>query len=214
MNAPPDHTLKRACETLASADKALARAYDEIDVPAWRSGEASYAAIARMLTYQQISTKAAGSIWGRVRKRYGDLKPEIILAATEDELRACGLSRPKVRYLKAVAEALVTGQLNFQRVLAAPVDAAHKELISVTGIGPWTAELFLLYAGNMDAFPPGDVGLMEAHRLLLRCDTRLDTKSFSNLAETWRPFRGVAAHLLWGWINMRRANEDKPSPQA
>lgn len=214
MSAPSRSQLKQACKLLAGTDRALERAYDETGVPDWRSGEANYAAIARMLTYQQISTKAAGAIWGRVQARYGDLKPEVILAAKVEDLRACGLSRPKIRYLTAIAEAVVTGTLNFERVLGAPIDAAHKELVAVKGIGPWTAELFLLYAGNMDAFPPGDVGLMEAHKLLLRSDTRLDAKAFSTLAETWRPYRGVAAHLLWGWINMMRAKEGRPSPQA
>ncbi len=214
MSAPSGKRLKNACERLASRDKALERAYDETGVPDWRCSEANYAAIARMLAYQQISTKAAGAIWGRVLERYGEPTPEIILAASEDDLRACGLSRPKIRYLNAIAEAVVTGTLNFERILAAPIEDAHQELVAVKGIGPWTAELFLLYAGNMDAFPPGDVGLMEAHKLLLRCKTRLDTKTFSALADKWRPYRGVAAHLLWGWINMMRAKEDRPSPQA
>ena len=88
-------------------------------------------------------------------------------------------------------------------------------MVSVKGIGPWTAELFLLYSvGATDAFPVGDVGLMEAHKLLLEVETRMEIKEFTAHAECWRPYRGVAAHLLWGWINDRRAKAAQPSPQA
>ena len=91
------------------------------------------------------------------------------------------------------------------------MDAARAELLAVKGIGPWTADLFLLYAaGKMDAFPHGDVGLMEAHKRLGGYDTRMTNKDFSAHAEAWRPNRGVAAHLLWGWLNAERAKAGIP----
>ncbi len=212
MTAPTKRALKAACETLASVDPALARAYNEIGLPTWRDQPASYAMLARIVTYQQISTKAAASIWGRVVDAYGeDMPPQTILAATEDDLRACGLSRPKVRHFTSIAEAIVTGALSFDRICAAPLNEARKELLAVKGIGPWTAELVLLYAiGAVDAFPVGDVGLMESHRKLGGYDTRMGIKAFTQHAEIWRPHRGVAAHLLWDWLNHFRAASKPP----
>ena len=206
MTAPSAAKLKAACRVLADADVALAKAYAAHGLPVWRSAKPEYATLARTVAYQQITTKAAGTIWGRVQDFLGDVTPETALSATSESLRNCGLSRPKVSHLTSIAEAIVSGQLNLARVCAAPLDEARKELIAVNGIGPWTAELFLLYAvGEMDAFPTGDVGLMQAHMQLSVDATRMTSKAFSTHADMWRPYRGVAAHLLWGWLNDQRA---------
>lgn len=215
MTAPSRRKLKAACETLAAADPALSRAYDELGVPTWRVGEPCYAALCRLIAYQQLSTKAAGTIWGRTEAFFGQVTPDAVLAADPEDIRACGMSRPKVRHMVSIAEAINSGALDLKRVCASDLDIARKELVSVKGIGPWTAELFLLYSvGAMDAFPVGDVGLMEAHKLLSEVETRMEIKEFSAHAEVWRPYRGVAAHMLWGWINDLRAKASQASPQA
>jgi len=204
MTAPTSDTLRLACETLAERDVALARAYAEIGLPVWRTTEPVYKSIARTVAYQQISVKAAAAIWERVCSHLGDVTPEAVLAEPLDSLRACGLSRPKIAHMTSIAEAIVTGDLSLSRVLSSPLEAARAELTSVKGIGPWTAEIFLLYSGETDAFPTNDVGLMESHRLLTRAETRLDKKGFEAKGETWRPYRGVAAHLLWGYLHKVR----------
>ncbi|MEQ3651494.1 DNA-3-methyladenine glycosylase 2 family protein [Hyphomonas sp.] len=215
MTAPSRRKLTTACKTLAAADPALGRAYEELGVPEWRVGDPCYAALCRLIAYQQLSTKAAGTIWGRTEAMFGEVTPEAVLAADPEAIRACGMSRPKVRHMVSIAEAMTTGLLDLERVCASDLDLARKELVSVKGIGPWTAELFLLYSvGAMDAFPVGDVGLMEAHKLLSEAETRMEIKEFTAHAACWQPYRGVAAHLLWGWINDRRAKAAQPSPQA
>jgi DNA-3-methyladenine glycosylase II len=204
--------LRTACDTLAAADPVLARAYDATGLPVWRASEPTYTLLARMITHQQISLGAAAAIWCRTQVLLGDVTPEAVLAADADALRACGQSRPKVGHLISIAEAVVTGTLSLARVWDAPLDDARKELVSVKGIGPWTAELFLLYAtGAMDAFPVGDIGLMEAHKRLAGHETRMDIKGFTAYAEGWRPYRGVAAHLLWAWLRHDRGDA-APSP--
>lgn len=211
MTAPSTRRLKAACERLAGIDPALAGAYDAIGVPAWRSGSPTYAMIGRMIAHQQISTKAAATIWGRVEALLGEVTASALLAAQPDDLRACGLSRPKVAHLTSIAEAMQSGALDLARVCASDLDTARAELVGVRGIGPWTAELFLLYAvGTMDAFPTADVGLMEAHRQLSGHDVRMESRAFTAHAEAWRPHRGVAAHLLWGWLNAARDRESAP----
>lgn len=211
MTAPSKRTLKTACERLATTDTALARAYEVIGVPVWRTAAPGYGMLARMIAYQQTTTKAAATIWGRVEDYLGEVTPEAVLQTDPEALRACGLSRPKVSHLTSIAQAMVSGELNLDRVCAADLESARRELISVRGIGPWTAELFLLYAvGAMDAFPVADVGLMEAHKQLGRYKIRMESKAFTAHAERWRPHRGVAAHLLWGWLNAERARDAAP----
>lgn len=211
MTAPGRRKLKTACDRLALADPALARAYETIGVPAWRTSEPGYNMLGRMIAHQQLSTRAAATIWGRVEAHLGDVTPQSMLAADSDSLRACGLSRPKIAHLNSIAEAILSGQLDLSRVCATDLDSARAELVSVRGVGPWTAELFLLYAvGAMDAFPIADVGLMEAHKQLGEYEIRMESKAFTTHAESWRPFRGVAAHLLWGWLNAQRARDSAP----
>lgn len=206
MTAPGKAKIKSACEHLSKADPALARAYQAIGLPEWRARPATYETIATTIAYQLISTKAAASIWGRVTAGLDTITPAVILATEDEALRAFGLSGPKVSHLKSVATAMETDALNLERLARAPLDEARKELLNVKGIGPWTANIFLLSAlGEMDAFPAGDVALMETHKRLSGAPTRMDTKAFTKHAENWRPYRGVAAHLLWGWLNAERA---------
>ncbi len=101
---------------------------------------------------------------------------------------------------------MINGTLDFLALADMPVADARKRLLSVRGIGPWTADTFLMTAlGHMDAFPHGDVGLMEAYKRLSGAELRLDSKVFSTLSETWRPYRAVAAHLLYDWLNAGRS---------
>lgn len=204
--APSAFAIQKACETLADRDALLARAFIDVGMPEWRAAPAEYETLARAITYQLISTQAAAKIWGRVYVNLeGDVCPERVLRSSEADLRACGLSGPKIKHMCAIAEAVQSGRLCFQRLREADIGDARSELLSVSGIGPWTADLFLMNAlGHMDAFPHGDVGVMEAHRLLLGVETRDTAKEFLQRAEAWRPYRGVAAHLLWKWIHQWR----------
>ena len=206
MTAPSPAKIQAACQALGKADPALARAFKEIGVPEWRARPRTYETLATSVAYQLISTKAAASIWGRVTDALPAITPDTVLATDDDALRAFGLSRPKVSHLKSIATAIETDALNLERIAAASLADARKELLAVKGIGPWTAELFLLYAlGEMNAFPTADVGLMEAHKQLSGAQTRMSAKAFTAHAEAWQPYRGVAAHLLWGWLNDQRA---------
>ena len=205
MSAPNQAVLTRACEALAARDDALSAAYARVGLPTWRVADANYQTLARSVVYQLISTKAADAIWQRVLARYVAVTPEAICGDDQAELQACGLSAPKLAHLNAIAQAILQGRLDFDRLEAAPVSNARAELLAVKGIGPWTAESFLMMAlGHLDAFPIGDVGLMEAYKRLSGSPTRDDKKGFTARAENWRPYRAVAAHLLYDWFNATR----------
>jgi len=211
VTAPPEADIRQACERLAAFDPALAAAYEVTGVPAWRAHAPSYELLARTVVYQLVSTRAADAIWGRVQAFLGAVTPRAVLECDQEALRACGLSRPKLSHMASIASAMEEGRLDLARIAAAEVEAARAELLAVKGIGPWTADLYLLYAaGKMDAFPHGDAALMEAHRRLGGYEKRLSNKEFSAHAEGWRPHRGVAAHLLWGWVNAERAKQGIP----
>lgn len=203
--APSEKILRAACLALAEKDAALASAYATVDLPTWRVREADYKTLARIVVYQLISTKAADAIWRRVLARFDALSAPALLADDQDALLACGLSRPKLAHLQAIAAAVLDGTLDFPALAEMPIAEARKRLLSVRGIGPWTADTFLMTAlGYLDAFPHGDVGLMEAYKRLSAAEERLSSKAFSALAETWRPHRAVAAHLLYDWLNAGR----------
>ena len=206
MTLPTQGQIKSACEALAKSDAGLAKAYKAIGPPQWRARPLTYETLATSVAYQLISTKAAAAIWARVKDALPSITPDTMLACPDDTLRAAGMSRPKISHLKSIAASMQAGTLNLERVSTSPLEEARKELLAVKGIGPWTAELFLLYArGEMDAFPTGDVGLMEAYKHLSGATERMTAKAFTAHAEGWRPYRGVAAHLLWGWLNAERA---------
>lgn len=206
MTGPSAEELRQACGTLTARDPHLAMAYRAIGLPHWRGTKASYETLARIVVYQLISTKAADAIWSRVRARYTEMTAPTVLEDDAEALLACGLSRPKLQHLLAIAAAVEAGHLDFERLAKCSFDDARKTLLAVRGIGPWTAETFLMNAiGHLDAFPHGDVGLIEAFKRLSGAENRLSAKEFSAHADKWRPFRAVAAHLLYDWYNANRA---------
>jgi len=210
MTSPDEKKLIVACKTLAQRDLALAHAYQSVGVPTWRTRPATYETLAQIVVYQLISTKAADAIWSRLIARYAVMTPRAILEDNDDAILACGLSRPKLLHIKAIATAVEQGDLNFGELAKAPIEQARKTLLKVRGIGPWTADTFLMNAiGHMDAFPSGDVGLIEAFKRLSDADARLSAKAFNSHAETWRPYRAVAAHLLYEWLHLERNRTSK-----
>jgi DNA-3-methyladenine glycosylase II len=197
--------LRRAVKTLARQCPIIETAHARVGVPAWRTRQRGYAGLARIIAYQQLSTKAAGRIWGRVDVLLGKVTPKGVLAADIDALRACGLSRPKIAHIRSIAEAVESGALNLKRVAKASDEDAQAELVAVKGIGPWTADVYLMFClGRWDVFPHADIGLSEAYRMITGERKRHPPKTFLKTGERWRPYRGVAAHMLWSYINAVR----------
>ncbi|SFI75189.1 DNA-3-methyladenine glycosylase family protein [Celeribacter neptunius] len=152
---------------------------------------------------QQISVAAANGIWKRL-KTARLTGPRKVLWATEDELRACGLSRQKVRYAKALAEA----RIDFKALRSAPAEEIVATLTEVPGIGVWTAEIYAMFSlGHADVFAPGDLALQEAARLLFDLPERPKERAFREMAEAWSPWRAVAARLLWAYYHVEKQRE-------
>jgi DNA-3-methyladenine glycosylase II len=152
---------------------------------------------------QQLSVAAADSVWNRLCAA-GAPDPEVLRALDEDELRACGLSRPKARYARALAGA----GIDYDELANLPEDEAIAALTAVKGIGVWTAEIYLMFSiGRADVFAPGDLALQESTRILFGLPERPAEKALRLQAEAWSPWRGVAARLLWAYYRVAKQRE-------
>jgi len=170
-----------------------------------------YAGIASIVVSQQLSTASAAAIWGRLAAAYDPFTPQALIRARSDRLARLGLSGAKVRALKEIARAIAGGALDCDALPDMAADAAHQALCAVHGIGPWTADIYLLFClGHPDAWPAGDLALQEAARLAFDLPARPNHKETGALAEPWRPWRGVAARLLWAYYRALKKRDVVP----
>jgi DNA-3-methyladenine glycosylase II len=201
--------LDSALDALLEHDPSLRDLVAVAGRPAVRKRDPGFEGLCAIVTSQQVSTASAAAIWSRVRARFDPLVPRAVLAVTDDDLRACGLSTPKIRTIRAMAEAADSGALAIDRIPHLPADEAHAHLVTVKGIGPWTADIYLLFCiGHPDAFPAGDLALQEAVRVGYGLDTRPNAAGLAAFAERWRPWRGAAAKLLWAYYSATRRRGD------
>lgn len=198
--APRPAEIAAARAALAQADPALARAHAQTPVFEWRLREGGYPGLFRMIVEQQVSVAAAASIWRRTIEGLGEVTPERVLAHDIESLRAFGLSGQKASYGREIALAQVEGRIDLEHIERLSDEEAVAALTAIKGVGKWTAETYLMFCeGRLDVFPGGDVALQEAMRWADGAEARPNEKQAYARAEIWRPHRGVAAHLLWGW---------------
>lgn len=206
--APTPAQVAAAREHLASVDPALARAHAQLPPFEWRLRAGGYEGLFRMIVEQQVSVAAAAAIWKRVVDGLGEITPETVLAREVEDLRAFGLSGQKAKYGREIALAHAEGRIDFGHLERLSDDEAIKALTAIKGVGAWTAETFLMFCeGRLDVFPGGDVALQEAMRWADGATLRPREKDAYARAEIWRPYRGVAAHLLWGWYGAVKRGE-------
>lgn len=164
-----------------------------------------FAGLASIIVSQQVSKASADAIFGRLKAAIDPLTAEGFLSAGEETWISAGLSRPKQRTIAAIAMAISEGSIDLGGLCDMPVEAAMEELVAIKGIGPWTAEVYLMFcAGHPDVFPAGDLALQEAIRLGFDLKDRPDDKHARLLAERWQPWRAVAARVLWAYYGKLR----------
>jgi DNA-3-methyladenine glycosylase II len=179
------------------------------EVPLRRHG-AGFQGLARIIVGQQLSIASAEAIWARFAAAFPQCAVEAIAGASEDALRAPGLSAAKIRTLRAAAAACVDG-LDLRALAEAPADEAHARLTAVKGIGPWTADIYLLFClGHADIFPVGDLALRNAVADAFGIATPVPLDALTKIAEKWSPWRGVAARLFWAYYRARREKAALP----
>jgi DNA-3-methyladenine glycosylase II len=190
--------LKAALDAVAARDPAVAAALAQAGYPEPRISAPGYQTLLRAVVGQQVSIQAAASMWAKLTAAVGDPPaPERLLEASDEMLRAAGLSRQKASYARSLAEVVVSGQLDFSRLSADDEDAIA-ELVQVKGIGRWTAEIYLLFAeGRLDIWPAGDLAVQIEVGRILGLDGKPTEKALREIAERWRPHRGAMAIFAW-----------------
>jgi DNA-3-methyladenine glycosylase II len=203
--------LDRAVAGLIDADPRFAAVLARAGRPALRRRPDGFSGLASIVVAQQLSTASARAIWERLNQAFDPFDHGAVLRARSARLARAGLSAPKIRTLKAVARAIDRGKLDLPALARKPADEAHAALTALHGIGPWTADIYLLFClGHADAWPTGDLALQEATRLVLALKARPTSKEMGPLAEGWRPWRGAAACMLWTYYRKAKQREGAP----
>src|SRR5256714_2570719 len=215
----PQSDLEDAIAALVKQDRRLKPIFELTGMPALRQREPGFAGLAHIVCGQQLSTASASAIWTRVSAAFDPFDHDAIRKARADRLGRLGLSAAKIKTLKNLAREIIAERVNLDVLAEEDADAAHHTLISLPGIGPWTADVYLLFClGHGDAWPAGDLAVQEGIRIGLGLQARPTEKQMAPLAEPWRPLRGAAAHLWWNYYRAVKKREgvlaDKLTPAA
>lgn len=195
--------VAEGAEWLAANEPRFAYALSQTGALPTRLRKDGFEALLSAIVSQQVSVAAANAIWNRL-KDAGITGPRKVMWSTDDELRACGLSRQKIRYARALASA----NIKFASLRERPNDQVMETLVEVPGIGIWTAEIYAMFSlGRADVFAPGDLALQESARLLFGLDERPKEKAMRQMALEWSPWRSVAARLLWAYYKVAKDRE-------
>ena len=206
--------MRAAIDALVRQDARLASIELAAGPLPWRIRPPGFPGLLQAIVAQQISNQAASAIWRRLAALPGALEPATLHALDDTALLAAGLSRPKVAHARALAAAFIDGRLHTETLASLGDAEAQSAITAIRGLGPWTAEIYLLFAlQRPDVFPAGDIAVAGAAAHLLDLPDRPGPAALRLLAETWRPYRALAARLLWHhWrhITGRPAMDDIP----
>ncbi len=200
---------------LIEADPRLKAVADKAGAFALRRREAGFAGLCAIVCGQQLSTASAAAIRDRLFAAFDPFHHDTVRKARNEKLKRLGLSAPKIKSIREIGKALAKGQIDLNAVGNMDADAAHAALVALHGIGPWSADIYLLFClGHSDAFPAGDLAVQEAARIAFGLRKRPDAKALTKMAEAWRPWRGVAAHLLWAYYHAVKKRDVVPAQSA
>lgn len=197
--------IREATTVLTAACPAMATIHETTGAPPLRRRANGFPGLARIIVGQQVSVASANAIWGRVEATVAPFESGILLRTEDEVLKACGLSAAKIKTLRGIASAIETGEINLRRLSRMQEDELRECLLALKGIGPWTADIYIMFClGRADGWAPGDLALQHAVRDILDLQDRPDQKEMVTIAERWRPWRSVAARLLWAYYAHRK----------
>lgn len=193
--------LKRACVHMRSV-------LEETGLPPLRRRANGFEGLARIIVGQQLSVASAGAIWGRLEKKVRPFEPDTLLRRRDTTLKACGLSASKIATIRGIAKAVDGGALDLGALASAEDDAIRERLIELKGVGPWTADIYVMFClGRADGWAPGDLALRYAVADAIGREALPDFGEMVEIAEVWRPWRSVAARALWAFYALRRTKK-------
>ena len=191
-------SYRRGLTELGSRDPDLGRVLVDFGPPPMWDREPGFATLVHIILEQQVSLASARACFGKLVAAVGELTPQSLLALDDESLKVVGFSRQKAEYSRVLAAAVDSGELDLEDLAGQGDDEARERLMQLKGIGRWTADIYLLMAlGRPDVWPVGDLALVVAVKKVKGLDTRPDPEEFLALGEAWRPWRSVAARLLW-----------------
>lgn len=203
-----DDDVRAGLAALIAADPRLHPIADASgDIPLRRRA-ADFEGLAQIITGQQVSVASAAAIFGRLKAMVDPLTVENLCSFSDSNLAGVGLSRPKIRTLRATVDTCAEG-LDLRQLTLVPAEEAHARLCAIKGIGRWTADIYLLFcAGHPDIFPPGDLALQIAVHEALKLAERPKPKDLDTIALAWAPNRAIAARLFWAWYKTRKQGRE------
>ncbi|MDH5674802.1 MAG: hypothetical protein OEZ06_21920 [Myxococcales bacterium] len=203
-HALSDRYIRRALREIAARDADVARTLKKVGYPPSRQRPAGFATLLRVIVGQQVSTSAARSIYGRLETALGPQAPapRTLLGLSDEQLRAAGLSRSKVVYARALAEAIAAGELGLDDLPEMPDADVIERLTAVKGLGVWSAQMYLIFSlGRRDVWPAGDLGVRAGLQVIKGLAERPSAAQTQLLVEDYRPRRSVIALLAWACAN-------------
>ena len=199
-----EQNLPAMCEELGRMDRRLAAIIDRYGIPPLWNREPGYATLVHIILEQQVSLASALAAFNKLKERIGEITPEKLLALSDSEMKACYFSRQKMGYARGLANAIIDGRLKLESLNNLPDGDAKSELKKIKGIGDWTADIYLLMVlCRPDIMPRGDIALYTAYKDLMDLRARPTADEFAAKAKKWKPFRSVAARLLWHYYLSR-----------
>lgn len=193
-----ERQLKAAAAMLAEQCRVMARILKRTGLPPPRDFPADFSGLAKIIVGQQLSAQSAAAIWARVERAHVPFTPQKFQSSSDGDLKLLGLSNGKIRTLRALSFAVLKDGLDFNELNIAEDRVIIERLTTIHGIGPWTADIYLLFAlARRDAFAPGDLALQLAVQHHFKLKARPTADELQRIAERWRPARAVAARLLW-----------------
>ncbi len=204
-------SFPRAIQILCNKDADLAHILTKLDPPAFWTRKPGFASLIQIILEQQVSLASARASFNRLQEAVSPLTPERFLESEDSLLKSCGFSRQKTAYSRNLANAIVDGHLNLDWLVSMADRKVRTELVKIKGIGPWTANIYLLTVlRRPDVWPKEDLALAVAAQKIKRLKTRPTPRELEDLGEIWKPWRAVAARLLWHYyLNYREQDNFK-----
>jgi DNA-3-methyladenine glycosylase II len=206
-----DGDLRAGLAELILTDPRLKPVAEKAGAFSLRRREAGFPGLCAIVCGQQLSTASAAAIRARLFAAFDPFHHDTVRRARTDKLKRLGLSAPKIKAIRAIGKAVADAHIDLTAVGNMEADDAHAALTALHGVGPWTADIYLLFClGHADAFPAGDLAVQESARIAFGLRKRPDAKALTKMAEAWRPWRGVAAHLLWAYYHVVKKRDVVP----
>lgn len=208
-----EDTFEEACALLAAEDRHLGGVADRWGLPDFWHRRPGFPTLVLLILEQQVSLESGAAMYRRLAGLVGDVAPETVTAAGEVRLRSIGVTRQKTAYLLELSRRILDGDLDLEALEHSGVTEARDTLISIKGVGPWTADAYLLSASRRpDMWPVGDRALQVGTAEILNMTTTPDEEQLEIVAEPWRPIRAAAARLIWHAYLSARGRVEPPDP--